>query len=110
MFATENLKTALAFAIGFGTKLEEALLNDGVVTTKELLGFIPTLTKIPALIKSISFLKDEFTDLTEEERLELNTWLVTTLDLNNDVVEEYIETAFAFLVALSELVQVKPAV
>lgn len=110
MFGIENLKTALAFAIGFGMKIEDALLDDGKVTTKELLGFIPTLTKLPGLIRAIPHLKEEYTDFTEEEKIEINTWLVTTLDLDNDLIEEYIETAFAFLVALSDLISVKPAV
>lgn len=104
----ENLKVALAFGIGFGMKIEDALIDDGKITTKELLGFVPMLTKLPGLIRSVSHLKEEFADLDEAERVELNVWLVATLDLDNDLIEEYIETGFSFLVALSDLIKVNP--
>jgi len=108
MATTENVKTVLAFAINFGMKIEDALLDDGKITTRELLGLVPVLIKIPGLIKAIPQLKVEFLDLDEAEKAELIVWLATTLDLDNDTVENYIETAFSFLIALSELIQVKP--
>jgi len=103
----ESLKVALSFAIGFGMKIEDALLDDGKITTKELLLFVPLLTKVPALIRSVGDLKNEFVDLTDEERKELNAYIAETLDLDNDTIEEYVETAFTFLFAMSDLVKIK---
>jgi hypothetical protein len=106
MAQIENLKTALGFAIAFGMKIEDALLDDGKITTKEMFGFIPMLTKIPGLIRAIPHLKEEFTDLDEAEKAELNTWLAETLDLDNDKIEEYVEIGFSFLISLSEMVKI----
>lgn len=106
MSGTEAIKTTLGFAIKFGMNIEDALANDGKITWNELFSFVPTLLKVPALIKAVPELKDEFTDLDDTEKAELSEWLATELDLDNDKVEMYIEEAWKLLLALSALIKI----
>lgn len=104
---TDAIKTTLGFAIKFGMNIEDALANDGKITWNELFSFVPTLLKVPALIKAVPDLKAEFTNLDEEEKADLADWLATELDLDNDKVEMYVEEAWKLLLALSALIQIR---
>lgn len=103
----ENLKIALGFAIGLGEKIEAALADDGKITWSELFSFIPVLTGVPTVVKAAPQLLDEFKDLSQAEKDELNAWLQSELDLSNDKLETYIEKGFELLLALSALIALK---
>ena len=96
MRSIEHIKTLLLFAFTFGDVLE-GVMEDGKFEWQESFDFIPSMTQLPNIIKSLPEIPKELADLDDEEREQLVTFVREKFDIDNDAIEELIEYSFAFL-------------
>lgn len=102
----ENLKIAIVASINLGEKIEKNYSDDGKITLAEALGIgASSFGDIMAVIKSGSEIKNEFLDLTAEERLELIDLVKSELNLEDEKTEKIIENAVEFLFSLEKLIK-----
>jgi len=104
---TENIKKVLSFIIGLGERVDAVTKEDSAggskITVSEWLGSLGQLIGVPALIKAIPKVSEEFEDLDDAEYDELVAWFAAELDLSNDKVEDIIEIAFQVALELAEI-------
>ena len=103
MYGIEKLKNALAFAINLGEALDKRL-EDGKLSFVEGITLIPSLKDLPEVISSSKDIWKEFLDLDSTEKDELISFIETELDLENDKVEDFIQTSLKFVSELSVFV------
>lgn len=103
MLGIEHIKTVLKGIISFGEQIAE-VLEDKKVQLIELPSFIDELLQIPGVIKALPHLKSELLDLDADERVELNNYIESELDIPNDKVEAAIEHAASVAISFAELI------
>src|SRR3990167_3933235 len=84
------LNTLAKFANAAGTALD-----DGKITWAELPLLMPALISLPAAISGAT--RIHLSKLTDVERIELQDYLLTELDIPQAEAEEFIERAFKIL-------------
>lgn len=100
----ETLKKAVKTLVDFGEAISAAL-DDGKVSFMEIVGIaIDTTPDVIAIIPQAVDLKAEWDDLDMDEANELSEYFADELDLNEDGVEEVVESAFRFALALNDLI------
>lgn len=105
LFGIETLKKTAKLVVTLGTKVEEALSDDGKVKLMEALGI--AISAFPGafeLAQNAGQLKLEFNDLSDEERNELVAYVLEEFDLEADKIEAVIEAGFELLVAIEKLI------
>jgi DNA primase large subunit len=103
---TENLRIAISAGINLGIRIEKNLQDDGKISLGEAIAIGgASFGDVVKVIQKGVKIKDEFLDLTEDERNELVILIKNDLDLQDDKVENIIEKALDFLVALDNLVK-----
>jgi len=103
-FGIETLKEAAKAVIKLGIKVEEAL-EDGKINFFEALSIgISTAPEAFALAQKGGELKQEFNDLSDEEREELISYIVDEFDIESDELEGAIEAGFELLVSIEKLI------
>jgi len=103
MYGTEKLKEALLVLIRFSDALDKRL-DDGKLSLVEGITLVPKLTKLPQIIADFESIKNEFLDLDEIEKAEINQFIKDELDLVNDKVEDLIESVFDLGLAVASVV------
>lgn len=97
MHSIKHLKTLLLFAFTI-SDVTATVLEDGEFEWQEGLAYIPPLTELPEVIKSLPEIPKELADLDKAERAELIQFVQDKFDIENDAVEKLIERTFQFLV------------
>lgn len=101
----ENIKIVLKFVIGLGERVDVVTREDSAggkqITTAEWLGSLNQLLGVPAVIKAIPNVDDEFMDIDDTEKEELKAWVAEEFDIANDKLEETIEIAFNIVIELA---------
>ena len=110
MLGIEHLKTVAKFGIDLGEKTA-SILEDGKVSAMEALGYLPVLLSVPGIIEHKDDIVNEFKDLSDAERTELNLYIQEDFDIADDDLEVKIEKSLAAAVAILDLVSAfkKPA-
>ena len=99
MLGIDKIKDALLACIEFGEALA-ARLEDGKVTTWEMITLIPKVLPIVQALRETKEIIAEFKDLTEEEVAELTVFVAENLDLEDDELEAAIEGGWAILLGI----------
>jgi hypothetical protein len=102
-FGLDETKDVLNFLAEFGENLSTAL-DDGDVDWGDLINFIPALAKAGPAWMGIEKVPGEITDMTPEEKAELDLYVMEEFDISEDNVEDYLERGFAVLTHLFEFV------
>ena len=103
MAGTENLKDVLKLFLTFVEDLSESL-GDKEITLTDAFNFFDTLQAVGPAIAGIDQIPAELKDLDANEKKELNAFIASEFDIENDKVEMYIEKALAGVLMLAELV------
>lgn len=102
-FGVENIKKLLKFGCDLTKQINDSSA-DGWQWTDSF-SFIDEIREIPGVVKALPQVKQELTDLSEEERKELNDWFVQEFDLPNDKLEGQIEKAINFVIMLLDFIE-----
>ena len=103
MYDTHNMEELMLFVCRFVKGIVKTA-EDGKFQFIELTNFIGAAQAIPAAIEGLNDIPEEFKDLSEEEQAELVQYVADEFDLDNDVVEEWIEDAFKVALDLAKLI------
>lgn len=104
-YGIEALKGVISFAMDIKKDVEKAKEDDGKVKgAAEFIQIAMNGLKLPKLIASGKDIKNEYLDLSDAERAELNSWFAAEFDIANDKVEGYIERAFGLALAITDLI------
>ncbi len=103
MVGINELKDLLSFLATFGNNISDAL-SDGEIDWTDFVTFFPSLTKLAAALNGIEKIGAELIDMTPEERIELDNFVVGELDVSNDQIETWIEDGFKVFTHLFEFV------
>ncbi len=98
----ENLKKALGTIINVAEKSELAL-QDGKISIAEGVGIAMSSIGFIGIVKNAKDLFNEYTALSEAEKIELYNWFEIEFDLVNDSVENVVESVFKVLLNLNDL-------
>jgi hypothetical protein len=99
----QNLRELLSFIIAVICAAADAAA-DGKIQVSDLFKFFSALKKAPAALKGLNEMKAEIEDITPAEKEELCLQLAKELDLDNDVIEAYIEQALSLALSLIDLI------
>lgn len=102
MPGTKEFKELLAFVIALVAATASSL-DDGKLTAFDLMKFFKALMKAAPAFSGLHLLGDEIRDLSEEEKAELTAFVAAELEIENEMVEQYIEQAFAVIISLITL-------
>jgi uncharacterized protein (DUF2344 family) len=103
LFGIETLKDTAKAVVKLGLKVEDAL-EDGKINFIEAISIgISTAPEAFALSQKGTQLKQEYQDLSDEERVQLVEYVVEEFDLESDKLEAIIEAGFEVLVAIEKL-------
>ena len=111
-YGIENLKVVGAFVMSVIDRGEEITDADSAqgskITTGEILGSVPKLLgQMVGLIRAVPRLKEEATDIDEDEAKELQEWFVTEFDLDNDIAEVLVEEVVKIIISLAVIKKTK---
>ena len=102
MFGIEKLKLVVIFAVGFIRQIETSG-KDGW-NWRDSFSFIDELMGIPGIISSGDQIAQEFKDLSESERLELEIFFKEEFNIENDKTEAVVENAVGLVLKVLSLV------
>lgn len=102
MYGIENLKKLVKF--GFELTKQIATANADGWQWTDALSFVDEIAAIPGVVKSFPEIQNELSDLTKEERTELDAYVVEEFDIPNDKVEAFVEDSLQLAVAAVSLV------
>jgi hypothetical protein len=102
MAGIENLKKALGLVLHLVDKIDD-VTQDGWQWLTDSLALVPTLIEIPGIVKNGKAIWEEVQDLDDAEREELLQFAKEELNLNDDEVEDVVESAFDILDAIADL-------
>ena len=98
----EDLKKALGTIINVAEKSELAM-QDGKISISEGVGIAMSSIGFIGIVKNAKDLFNEYTALSEEEKVELYDWFELEFDLVNDSIEDVVEGVFSVLLNLNDL-------
>ena len=104
MLGIETIKKDLAILIAVARETDKSLSDDGKISIFEGFNIAIKAVKIWEITKNAKELVEEYKDLDETEKLELQAWFANEFNIENDKIESIVETAFAVLVEMSELI------
>lgn len=102
-FGIQETKDVLDFI----TTLAESLsvsLSDGEFDPADVVNFIPVLQKVIPAFDDLSLVPFELRDLTDEEKEELVAHLQDNLELEDEVLEAFVEAGFAAALELFKFI------
>ncbi len=85
----EVLKAIAALTNATGLSLEDKKFELGDVAF-----FIPALIELPLAVENYKLVVDEIKDLSNEEKVELQVFVATELNIPQERTEQYIEAVF----------------
>jgi hypothetical protein len=102
MLGTDKLKQVIDTGLGLQATLR-AIFADGKFQLQEILLLAGNFTAITAVVQTWQEAVQQWKDLDQTERTELNTYFAQKFDIPNDKVEHFIELALTNVVSLVEL-------
>lgn len=104
LFGISNLKKMVKFATDFTEQVADSL-SDGKFSWMEAFGFVDEVSQIPGVVKSWPAIKQELSELNEDERKELHQYVTEEFDIPNDRVEAFVESALGWAINAIALVE-----
>lgn len=102
MLGIENVKKFVGFALNL-TEQVATSTKDGW-QWNDFFAFIDEAAILPSVVKSWKDVAAELSDLTVEERTELNNYVSEEFDIESDKVEKYVEDGLAWAVSTISLI------
>lgn len=99
----ENLKKVLAALVAVGMKVEQ-VTEDGFQVLSDSLSLLPNVIDLVLLIKNGKDAWLEYNDLDDIERDEVLAFIKEKFDLEDDQVEDIIETGLDLIFSAGEFV------
>lgn len=93
-FGIDNIKKAIGVGMDLAKGFHDALSDDGKIGFFETLG-IGTKVAFPIadVVRNRKQFLDEFRDLSQEEKMQIEQWVKTTYQIPNDRVQSTVEDA-----------------
>ena len=101
----ESIETVIGALCGVGVDIEAALADGKFNIPADLFRFVDDLLKIPAVMKALPNVDEEFIDLTDEESEKLVEEVKTKLNLPSADVTEVVASAMDALLSTSETIR-----
>ena len=101
----ESIETVIGALCGVGVDIEAALADGKFNIPSDLFRFVDDLLKIPAVMKALPNVDEEFIDLTDEESEKLVEEVKTKLNLPSADVTEVVASAMDALLSTSETIR-----
>ena len=101
----ESIETVIGALCGVGVDIEAALADGKFNIPADLFRFVDDLLKIPAVMKALPNVDEEFIDLTDEESDKLVEEVKTKLNLPDADVTEVVVSAMDTLLSTSETIR-----
>ena len=101
----ESIETVIGALCGVGVDIEAALADGKFNIPADLFRFVDDLLKIPAVMKALPNVDEEFIDLTDEESDKLVEEVKTKLNLPDADVTEVVVSAMDALLSTSETIR-----
>lgn len=98
----DNIKKAVRLSVDFIKQIEQST-SDGFQIT-DLFSFVDELSRLPEVIANRNQLVDELKDLSAEERMDLQLFVINEFDIANDKAEAAIESALCLVISLISLI------
>jgi len=102
-FGVENLKKVVQFGAKLGEGVAD-ILEDGKVELGEAAALLPTLMEVPGILANKDKIKQEVSDLSDDERAELKEVFATEFDPADDALEDKVEKSINAVVAVLDLI------
>jgi len=100
-FGTEAIKKVAKALIDIGQGIEEKMADDGKIRIGEALSLaVDSFPAVYKIARNGAQLKDEWLDFSEEEKVEVATYVAEELDLDADGLEKKIEKGFKMLMEI----------
>lgn len=103
MLGIEKLKQLIKAGLNIGQKTAKAL-DDKKLSFFEAIGLVPEVFVAISIAKTWNEVKQEIADLSTEEMIELETYVMAEFDIPNAKVKWFISHAVAQIVSLMALV------
>jgi len=102
-FGIENLTKVVQFGAKLGEGVAD-ILEDGKVELGEAAALLPTLMEVPGILSNKDKIKEEVSDLSEDEREELKAIFSDEFDPSDDRLENKVEKSINAAVAILDLI------
>ena len=102
-FGIENLTKVVQFGAKLGEGVAD-ILEDGKVELGEAAALLPTLMEVPGILSNKDKIKEEVSDLSEDEREELKAIFSDEFDPADDRLENKVEKSINAAVAVLDLI------
>ncbi len=102
-FGIENLTKVVQFGAKLGEGVAD-ILEDGKVELGEAAALLPTLMEVPGILSNKDKIKEEVSDLSEDEREELKAIFSDEFDPSDDRLENKVEKSINATVAILDLI------
>ncbi len=93
---TKELTELVDFGLGFGNALGKSFADDGKLTLSDAANFAGLIFSAPVAFQGISEVPAELADLSNQERDELYEHVQDKFEIENDDVEDFVESAIEF--------------
>lgn len=103
MLGIEELKKVLAALVAVGMKVEQ-VTEDGFQVLSDSLALLPNVMDLVLVIKDGKDAWMQFNDLDDAERDEVLTFIKDKFDLDDDEVEDVVETGLDLIFSAGEFV------
>ncbi len=93
--------------VGFVVSIAEAVvgsLEDGKISFRDMFRLFGALKKAGPAIKGMGEMRLEIKDLSQAEKQELQDYVATEFDIENDILEGYIEQAMQAALLILDLI------
>ena len=90
-FGIENVKNLVMWAVGTAQKIYSKTTDDGKFDFMDSLSLLGDAVKLVKIIQDADKLKDEWHDMSESERTEINKSVCDKFDILEDKIETVVE-------------------
>tara|TARA_R100001460_G_scaffold41842_1_gene77680 strand:- start:25 stop:393 length:369 start_codon:yes stop_codon:yes gene_type:complete len=97
-FGIENVKALVLWSVELTQQIYEKIDNDKKLDFFEALSIIPKALELSKIIKNAPMLKEEWQDMSEAERIEINKAVAEKFDLKEDEIELQVEESIDLVI------------
>mgnify|MGYP003130136299 FL=1 len=97
-FGIENVKALVLWSVELAQQIYEKIDNDKKLDFFEALSIIPKALELSKIIKNAPLLKEEWQDMSDAERIEINKAVSEKFDLKQDEKEQQVEESIDLVI------------
>lgn len=102
LYGTDKLRQIIDTGLGMASTLR-AIFQDGKFQVQEIFLLIGNFAAVSEVVRAWPEAMQQFKDLDQAERHELNSYFAVKFDIPNDKVEAFIEKAITNVISLVDL-------